>query len=147
MLPRDARDAEIAERAAPAGVQLQLEYANTSSARGSHFSFRALRAATVTSERTTEMMELIPVEIFKCRGRVWTSDKGKPKSRAGLKISYRLPFIPSTWMALRWKMMINNVRELRPKPADTEKITINLGCVDLGQIDLLVQEGFLFQSN
>ncbi len=28
-----------------------------------------------------------------------------------------------------------------PKPMD-EKITINLGCVDLGQIDLLVQEGF-----
>lgn len=27
-----------------------------------------------------------------------------------------------------------------PKPVD-EKITINLGCVDLGQIDLLVQEG------
>jgi Arc/MetJ-type ribon-helix-helix transcriptional regulator len=27
------------------------------------------------------------------------------------------------------------------KPAD-EKITINLGCIDLGQIDLLVQEGF-----
>ena len=28
-----------------------------------------------------------------------------------------------------------------PKPLD-EKITINLGCVDLGQIDLLVQEHF-----
>jgi Arc/MetJ-type ribon-helix-helix transcriptional regulator len=28
-----------------------------------------------------------------------------------------------------------------PKPSD-EKITINVGCVDLGQIDLLVQEGF-----
>jgi Arc/MetJ-type ribon-helix-helix transcriptional regulator len=28
-----------------------------------------------------------------------------------------------------------------PKATD-EKITINLGCVDLGQIDLLVQEGF-----
>ncbi|PLC49661.1 CopG family transcriptional regulator [Pollutimonas subterranea] len=28
-----------------------------------------------------------------------------------------------------------------PKPVD-EKITINLGCVDLGQIELLVQEGF-----
>jgi Arc/MetJ-type ribon-helix-helix transcriptional regulator len=28
-----------------------------------------------------------------------------------------------------------------PKPQE-EKITINLGCVDLGQIDLLVQEGF-----
>ena len=29
----------------------------------------------------------------------------------------------------------------KSRPAD-EKITINLGCVDLGQIDLLVQEGF-----
>src|ERR1044072_3439099 len=38
--------------------------------------------------------------------------------------------------------MVGNIRELRPKTADSEKITINLGCVDLGQIDLLVQEGF-----
>ena len=29
-----------------------------------------------------------------------------------------------------------------PVPADNEKITINLGHVDLGRIDLLVQEGF-----
>ncbi len=28
------------------------------------------------------------------------------------------------------------------KVTDTEKITINLGLIDLGQIDLLVQEGF-----
>ena len=28
-----------------------------------------------------------------------------------------------------------------PKLVDTEKITINLGLIDLGQIDLLVQEG------
>ena len=28
------------------------------------------------------------------------------------------------------------------KPADTEKITINLGLVDLGRIDLLVRDGF-----
>jgi Arc/MetJ-type ribon-helix-helix transcriptional regulator len=28
------------------------------------------------------------------------------------------------------------------KPVDTEKITINLGYVDLGRIDLLVEEGF-----
>ncbi len=28
------------------------------------------------------------------------------------------------------------------KALDTEKITINLGLIDLGQIDLLVQEGF-----
>jgi Arc/MetJ-type ribon-helix-helix transcriptional regulator len=28
------------------------------------------------------------------------------------------------------------------KPSDSEKITINVGAIDLGQIDLLVQEGF-----
>ena len=32
--------------------------------------------------------------------------------------------------------------ETKPRIAETEKITINLGLVDLGQIDLLVQEGF-----
>ena len=38
--------------------------------------------------------------------------------------------------------MADNIRELRPKPTDSEKITINLGYVDLGQVDLMVQEGF-----
>src|SRR6201997_5290284 len=38
--------------------------------------------------------------------------------------------------------MPGNVHEIRPKPSDTEKITINLGFVDLGQVDLMVQEGF-----
>ncbi len=38
--------------------------------------------------------------------------------------------------------MQGNVHELRPKTGDTEKITINLGFVDLGHVDLLVQEGF-----
>ena len=38
---------------------------------------------------------------------------------------------------------MSNVTPIRPKTgADTEKVTINLGYVDLGQIDLLVQEGF-----
>jgi Arc/MetJ-type ribon-helix-helix transcriptional regulator len=37
---------------------------------------------------------------------------------------------------------MGSVQELRPKVVDTEKITINLGFVDLGQVDLLVQEGF-----
>jgi Arc/MetJ-type ribon-helix-helix transcriptional regulator len=32
--------------------------------------------------------------------------------------------------------------ELRPRLVDSEKITINLGPIDLGQIDLLVNEGF-----
>lgn len=39
-------------------------------------------------------------------------------------------------------MAKDNVRELRPRGPDSEKITINLGYVDLGQIDLLVDEGF-----
>ena len=38
--------------------------------------------------------------------------------------------------------MAGNVRLLRDKAGETEKITINLGYVDLGRIDLLVQEGF-----
>jgi Arc/MetJ-type ribon-helix-helix transcriptional regulator len=37
-----------------------------------------------------------------------------------------------TWMA----------EELKVRAGDTEKVTINLGLIDLGQIDLLVQEGF-----
>src|SRR4026207_518203 len=38
--------------------------------------------------------------------------------------------------------MAGTVHELRPKIPESEKITINLGYVDLGQIDLLVQDGF-----
>jgi Arc/MetJ-type ribon-helix-helix transcriptional regulator len=38
--------------------------------------------------------------------------------------------------------MAAKVQQLRPKAADSEKITINLGFVDLGHIDLLVREGF-----
>lgn len=37
---------------------------------------------------------------------------------------------------------MSNVTQFRPKGPDNEKITINLGFVDLGRIDLLVQEGF-----
>lgn len=39
-------------------------------------------------------------------------------------------------------MSKTNVHELRPRRPDSEKITINLGYVDLGQIDLMVSEGF-----
>lgn len=38
--------------------------------------------------------------------------------------------------------MARNEIEVRPRVGETEKLTINLGVVDLGQIDLLVQEGF-----
>jgi Arc/MetJ-type ribon-helix-helix transcriptional regulator len=41
-----------------------------------------------------------------------------------------------------WMVQMPSKGELRPKAADSEKITINLGYVDLGHIDLLVQEGF-----
>lgn len=38
--------------------------------------------------------------------------------------------------------MPNNVTEFRSKTSDTEKVTVNLGYVDLGLIDLLVAEKF-----
>ena len=38
--------------------------------------------------------------------------------------------------------MASNITEIRSKGTDSEKITINLGYVDLGHIDLMVQEGF-----
>ncbi|KAA0594155.1 Arc/MetJ-type ribon-helix-helix transcriptional regulator [Azospirillum lipoferum] len=38
--------------------------------------------------------------------------------------------------------MVETEQTPRPKTGDTEKITINLGYVDLGHIDLLVEEGF-----
>src|SRR5881392_2782993 len=42
----------------------------------------------------------------------------------------------------RWRMPSPpRLSSKSAKPLD-EKITINVGCVDLGQIDLLVQEGF-----
>ena len=37
---------------------------------------------------------------------------------------------------------MRNVSQLRDKQPENEKITINLGFVDLGRIDLLVHEGF-----
>ena len=37
---------------------------------------------------------------------------------------------------------MDEVRQLRDQGGETEKITINLGHVDLGRIDLMVREGF-----
>ncbi|MGY9047445.1 MAG: CopG family transcriptional regulator [Rhodobacterales bacterium] len=37
---------------------------------------------------------------------------------------------------------MSTVRQIRDRVPDSEKITINLGFVDLGRVDLLVQEGF-----
>ncbi|MFD0739636.1 hypothetical protein ACFQZQ_10135 [Lysobacter koreensis] len=38
--------------------------------------------------------------------------------------------------------MTGTALEVKPRGGETEKLTINLGVVDLGQVDLLVQEGF-----
>lgn len=38
--------------------------------------------------------------------------------------------------------MVDTPAERSPRTPDSEKITLNLGYVDLGRIDLLVQEGF-----
>ncbi len=38
--------------------------------------------------------------------------------------------------------MTGEIHKLRERQSDSEKITINLGFVDLGHIDLLVREGF-----
>jgi len=58
-----------------------------------------------------------------------------------LKSPQRHPYaiqIDAAWM----EKMPPNIHELRPRPPETEKITINLGYVDLGQVDLMVQDGF-----
>jgi Arc/MetJ-type ribon-helix-helix transcriptional regulator len=54
---------------------------------------------------------------------------------AALQEAEMIPIVSSKWME-----NMNLPRQI--KPTDTEKITINLGYVDLGRIDLLVEEGF-----
>jgi Arc/MetJ-type ribon-helix-helix transcriptional regulator len=49
----------------------------------------------------------------------------------------------SIYHPVRWRTDgMASVQELRPRGADSEKITINLGFVDLGHIDLMVRDGF-----
>jgi len=40
------------------------------------------------------------------------------------------------------KSSSNPAIEPRPRAGETEKVTVNVGVVDLGHVDLLVQEGF-----
>src|ERR687885_579129 len=49
-------------------------------------------------------------------------------------------YLPSSRMAIGWRAMSSQL--VRTRAGDSEKITINLGYVDLGQVDLMVQEGF-----
>lgn len=57
-----------------------------------------------------------------------------------ISTSHTIP-LDGVWMARKGNPMLQLV-DSRPKGGETEKITINLGPIDLGQIDLLVQEGF-----
>ena len=65
-----------------------------------------------------------------------------PARVRGLKLRLTCPIYHPVGCIMDGIRMANNVRELRPRSSDSEKITINLGYVDLGHVDLLVQEGF-----
>jgi Arc/MetJ-type ribon-helix-helix transcriptional regulator len=65
-----------------------------------------------------------------------------PSGAYPLNICRIHPYAIQTDGAWMVTAMANNMRELRPRPPETEKITINLGYVDLGHVDLMVQEGF-----
>ena len=84
----------------------------------------AIRLATRRSED----------DAFKCCSLIAATIDLATCSRA------QTPYIPSDWMESGWEK--DGVIEKKFKPPDSEKITINLGYVDLGQIDLLVDEGF-----
>jgi Arc/MetJ-type ribon-helix-helix transcriptional regulator len=49
---------------------------------------------------------------------------------------------PSIYHPHGWNMTMSTGLQLRERNGDSEKITINLGFVDLGRVDLLVQERF-----
>ena len=74
---------------------------------------------------------------IKMRG-VWSLFQIKSPLNNRRPLQYTI-YVDGVW---RVEMSPTNVRELRPKLPDSEKITINLGFIDLGQIDLLVEEGF-----
>lgn len=59
-----------------------------------------------------------------------------------MRAQYSHPYTIQADGAWMGRKMLSNVRELRSRPPETEKITINLGFVDLGQVDLMVNEGF-----
>jgi Arc/MetJ-type ribon-helix-helix transcriptional regulator len=63
----------------------------------------------------------------------------EPGYRYSLKFDFAIP-IPSMQMIGGW--MHSKIHNLPVRHSESEKITINLGFVDLGQVDLLVRQGF-----
>jgi Arc/MetJ-type ribon-helix-helix transcriptional regulator len=78
-------------------------------------------------------------EMFQTEFRVVRAQDDVFFSHAGLAGHPLDIHLPSTWME---KDMASNIHPLRDRGGESEKITINLGYVDLGRLDLLVQEGF-----
>src|SRR5689334_6350287 len=76
------------------------------------------------------------------RGRTESASKQSDAQRSASCKAARLRLhtihLDGMWMV----EMVGKVQELRPRAADSEKITINLGYVDLGHIDLMVKENF-----
>ena len=84
---------------------------------------------------TMSQKELYRLEVIRC-----CSNRAlQVISDGSLELHLSSIHIPSTRME---KTMTENISRLRDKPIESEKITINLGYVDLGRVDLLVQEGF-----
>lgn len=66
-----------------------------------------------------------------------------PALRAEPRWDLDFAVLPSTYHPARWYVECRLPKfPTSAKPPESEKITINLGFVDLGQIELLVQEGF-----
>jgi Arc/MetJ-type ribon-helix-helix transcriptional regulator len=74
---------------------------------------------------------------------IWLQQRdflGQAKAHLALELEELTIHIPSIQMVEG--TMSAEIHRLRDKAGEMEKITINLGYVDLGHIDLLVQEGF-----
>ncbi len=58
----------------------------------------------------------------------------------------KIPPACSNWIPFRFHLdsmsQARTALELRARTGETEKMTVNVGVVDLGHVDLLVQEGF-----
>lgn len=65
---------------------------------------------------------------------------------------FRAPGLEFAWECSNWiphgfqldgmRHINSTLPESKPRAGETEKMTVNVGVVDLGQVDLLVQEGF-----
>lgn len=103
--------------------------------------FRTSRgvAGSASRERTSPFKALAgkdTADRFGMRGRIANLLATSLKS-SHPKAIYK----PSNGMEKRFAMA-DNVHELRAKTPDSEKITVNLGFIDLGRIDLMVRDGF-----